>query len=700
MLPFLSQPAVAPACYVPRAPIEQSQLFNGSQTLTAAAALGGGTFACWIQRHALGAMTIVGGLAFDAADVLNGSTGKYRDLSGFSLVVANADGVYVDLVQVASGVASFGSVIGSGLKAAMAEVIFLSGDAHVLPTEFGALNIHGEPVPIATSFDAAEFGAKGFHLDFANPLAPGNDISGLGHHLTPTGFDATGKGTVASSPTNVYATLSSLNKGSAETISDGGLKATGGASHDAVLATMLIPEEDGFYAECIVGAASDVLVAVGFGIINAALPPSGYFEAGVAGHCSLYSSSSTAIRRFDGSYVSPGLSTWVVGDVLRCCVKGRDVWLGRNDVWFASNNSPTGNPAAGLSPTDQIPAGMRVVWVVDTYSCSAQLNFGQRPWAFAPPTGYKALCSDSLPEPDIKDPAEGYAAETAIGANILAVLDAATAHWDGEAYVEIIKRRDASEDWRVRFSDDPANAWATNNTNAKAAAPVPAAGGSYVGYRLRVGRKYGVYTAEVAHVTGTPTTVTHGLATARNAVIVTRVSAGGGDRFVFHPDMDAGKLAKLNSAAMAAADTTITAIGSSSFQITAAAPSGTYRVVVLAQRDGYLDLSKYTGGGDGSEAYAAMTVSPLLVISKPITGTAGGHSVMDAARSPSNPVSALLSLDNPAVEATGGSPADMLVGGLKLRPTVAALNVSGATYCTIAIGRPIGGVCVAPATAR
>lgn len=694
MLPFLSQPAVAPACYVPRAPIEQSQLFNGSQTLTAAAALGGGTFACWIQRHALGMGTIVGGLAFDAADALNGSTGKYRDLSGFSLVVANADGVYVDLVQVASGVASFGSVIGSGLKAAMAEVIFLSGDAHILPTEFGALNIHGEPVPIATSFDAAEFGAKGFHLDFANPLAPGNDISGLGHHLTPSGFDAGGKDTVVSSPTNVFPTLNPLDASLSykPTFSEGNLSAVA-INNTAIRATRNIPAIGKWYWE----VSGDSINGTQFGIVLASSPLN-TVGAHVLG-CLVYAPGLQRKYWNTGSYsfAAYGAAT-NTADVI-----GVAVDMDSQQTSFYQNGTLIGVAFGPTSDLTGIKAGETYSPFFDCGNDSMTVNFGQRPWAFAPPTGYKALCTDNLPESDIKDPAEGYAAETGVGANTLAQLDAATAHWDGEAYVEIIKRRDASEDWRVRFSDDPANAWATNNTNAKAVAPVPVAGGSYVGYRLRVGRKYGVYTAEVAHVTGTPTTVTHGLATDRNAVIATRVSAGGGDRFIFHPDLPAGDLLRLNTEANSAADGTLTGFGANAFTLAAAAPSGTYRVLVLAERNGFLSLSKYVGNGNSTDgAFAALDVLPCFTVIKDITApaNASGWLVYDAARDPTNPVGKGVHLNRLGAESSDYGLVDYVGGGIKNRNAHVDTNTSGANHIVIAIGRPIGGVCVAPATAR
>jgi hypothetical protein len=330
------------------------------------------------------------------------------------------------------------------------------------------------------------------------------------------------------------------------------------------------------------------------------------------------------------------------------------------------------------------------------------VDFGQ--FGFAPSTGFKALCTNNLPEPDVKDPDEGFAAEIATGANLPAVLDAATAHWAGAGYVEIIKRRDAAEDWRVRLSDDPANAWAFNNPNAKAAAPALAAGGSYVGYRLRVGAKYGTYTAEVEHVNGAATTVTHGLATARNAVIATRVSVGGGDRFYRHPDLPAGKVFKLNSDAAAVVDATIANFGASSFEIAAAAPSGTYRVLALAEVPGWVSFGKYAHTSTVDGAFIASDILPELLMVK--ADKAGyQHVIYDAARDPYNPANHALFPNTPNGEGVYTNPSngdlfDLDVGGAKGRGYGGSTNTPTATGYTVQIGRPVGGVCVAPATAR
>lgn len=319
-------------------------------------------------------------------------------------------------------------------------------------------------------------------------------------------------------------------------------------------------------------------------------------------------------------------------------------------------------------------------------------------WLGTPPAGAVSARTASLPEPDIKDPAEAFAQVTATGADIVAVLDAAAAHWNGQ-WVEIIKRRDASEDWRVRFSDDPGNSWATSTTTAKGPVAALAAGGAYVGYRLRVGARYGVYTAEVDHATGTATTVSHGLNTARNVVIATRVSVGGGSRYLRHPDMDAGKLMVMGSTSPGCVgDASLTDFAANSFRIAASAPSGVYRVVVLAERRGLLSLTAHTGNGAADGAFVPTDVLPHLAMIVQTT-TSGDVRVWDAARAPGNPVAVSSTLTSAAMESSAAA-VDFVVGGVKLRSSAAILNGLGTKYLGVVWGRPVGGVCVAPATAR
>lgn len=737
MMPFMTQPAVAPACYVPRERQSQSQAFRGAQILTRTPTVAGHSDQ-WTWR----AMVCVGAgsstrtlmsarptsvdyeyLSFQngqlrwavsrASDPVQSvctaqvfrSPGWYdilirKDLTapaGAACAVIEINGVAVtSFVAENYPDVSASYVNGTGLHSIgawalpgeyhdglMADVYMIDGTA-VPMSAFGEFNIHGVWVPKprdeihAAIAEKGGFGANGFHLDFSDPLNPGKDVSGKGNHWNAVGFDATGKDTVSSSPTNVYATGNPLIPGSAA-LSNGGLTATW-TSGGAQFLQATLPVRAPIYFE----VTADNAVSNG---VNR-YPYVG-FSDGVTG---VY---------LNGNAVSGSVND---GDVLGVATDGVSAWVRKNGVW------QNGDPTLGGAPTLTLPTdGLVYPFAAVAGSTAgegpgvATINFGQRPFNDAPPSGFKPLCTDNLPEPDIKDPGEAFAQVATTGAQLDALLKSTTGHWNGAPYVEIVKRRDASEDWRVRFSDDPGNAWATNNAFAKAAAPSLVSEGAYVGYRLRVGARYGVWTAEKEHTQGTATTITHDLNTDRAVVIATRVSAGGGDRYFRHPDMAAGDMGKLNSHDSIGAEDALAAFGSNSFQIAATEASGTYRVIVLAERPGYLALPSWKGNESEDGPFVPLDIAPLFMLSRQSLGGADGSGdweVLAEATSPINPRGNRLFLNENWKEDAAIAPADFVAGGVKLRIKNADWNESGRTYYAIAIGRPIGGVCVAPATAR
>jgi hypothetical protein len=74
-------------------------------------------------------------------------------------------------------------------------------------------------------------------------------------------------------------------------------------------------------------------------------------------------------------------------------------WAGRNGTWFNS-----GNPAAGTGQVTTLSTSKQ--WMPAVSSAATQnitVNFGQRPFAYTAPSGFKALCTTNLPEPTIAD---------------------------------------------------------------------------------------------------------------------------------------------------------------------------------------------------------------------------------------------------------------------------------------------------------
>lgn len=758
-LPFLTQPAVATSCYVPAAG-GQSQLFRGGQKLTRTPAVAGNRrkwTLVWVgTRHAQGSNPIFSvdrsgtdyvNLTFTGADKLAltlsavppnygvepASQRLFRDLAARLHLVISCDteqALLADRVRLTiNGVAEpvqtipgyaalplgfdtfvnglfphgFGSFVysgaGGGGYLTGAECFGLLVDGLALPaTAFGEFNIHGAWVAksqsdILTAVAAAGgWGTNGAYHDFSDPAQPGKDVSGNGNHWTASGFDAAGKDTVAGSSTKVYATWDVLRKSSAHTLSDGNLRMVHGGSLTYPLGANMAARSGKFYFELTQVSGGSGSPSIGVQRTETINPTAntapGYTADGWA--------ITQAGNKLNGT--STNITTaFANNDVYRVAVDldAGKIWFGKNGTWLES-----GAPESGENPSYSNVSGL-ITPAIGGSGATTVLNCGQRPFAYPVPVGFTGWCTDGLPEPEVKDPAEAFAQEIATGANIVAVLDAATADWGGQ-WVEIVKRRDAAESWRWRFGSDPTQALASDSPNAKAAAPALVAGGSYVGYRLRVGGRYGVWTAEVAHVTGVATTVTHGLGTSRALVIAKRVSVGGGDWYLRHPDAAAGKLFKLNSAAAAAADATLTGFDATGFQIAAAAPSGTYRVLVLAEVPGFITLTSHGGKGAADGAFIPTDTLPELVVGK---GDAAGYdwAVFDAARYPVNAATApLLLLDTTGVENPTGAAAycDLVVGGVKARSNHTPINWAGITYYDLAIGRPIGGICVAPATAR
>jgi len=87
------------------------------------------------------------------------------------------------------------------------------------------------------------------------------------------------------------------------------------------------------------------------------------------------------------------------GDVLMVAFDADNnrIWFGKNGTWFASGNPATGsNPSATGLTNPMVPATYHYSTGV-TITC----NFGQRPFAYTAPSGFKALVDTNLPEPTI-----------------------------------------------------------------------------------------------------------------------------------------------------------------------------------------------------------------------------------------------------------------------------------------------------------
>jgi len=80
-------------------------------------------------------------------------------------------------------------------------------------------------------------------------------------------------------------------------------------------------------------------------------------------------------------------------------------WLGVNNTWYDSSGGTTGNPSTGSNPTFTLTAdeasNLRLFVGNGSSTSVYSTNFGQRPFAYTPPTGFKKLNTYNLPDSDI-----------------------------------------------------------------------------------------------------------------------------------------------------------------------------------------------------------------------------------------------------------------------------------------------------------
>jgi hypothetical protein len=253
------------------------------------------------------------------------------------------------------------------------------------------------------------YGTNGFRLSFANnssTTALGYDSSGNGNNWTANNFSVTpgvnndvfvdvpslyGTDTgLGGEVLGNYCTWNPLNATGAST-ANGNLEATltGNASLSAQIRGTLAPVSGKWYWENTVTA--DGNQSHWLGVIAASARADIRLDNSNA-------LSQVVYARYDGQKVVNGTmsayaASYTTGDII-----GVALDLDLSVVTFYKNNVSQGTLSLPTSGIAYVP----VFWYSTTAtSGTVAANFGQRPFAYAAPTGYKALCTTNLPAPAI-----------------------------------------------------------------------------------------------------------------------------------------------------------------------------------------------------------------------------------------------------------------------------------------------------------
>jgi hypothetical protein len=290
----------------------------------------------------------------------------------------------------------------------LADIHFIDGQA-LTPTSFGEFDTNGVWQPKAFS---GSYGTNGFHLPFSDnstAAALGTDTSGNGNTWTVNNISVTagaGNDSLVDSPTSYgtpdtgvgnevrgnYCTWNPLAN-TAGALSNGNLQ-LGGTSGASVRcnSTLAISSGKWYFESTLTNASQYTSVGVGQGFITNLYPGQDALS---------YAQTLEQGTRINNNS-QPGYGTALTsGDVFMCAfdLDNNKIFFGKNGTWFNSSN-----PAAGTNPAYTLAAGTYCP-IARPYGSGAVINtnFGQRPFAYTAPSGFKALCTTNLPEPTIAD---------------------------------------------------------------------------------------------------------------------------------------------------------------------------------------------------------------------------------------------------------------------------------------------------------
>jgi hypothetical protein len=773
----------APAPYNTSYQISRSLRFNSADSATLNRSLTTPTdnkkftMSFWLKRSALSAYQDIVSVnastafIFTNADILyfgNGSgvastSAVFRDVSAWYHIVfvydsANATAndrmiIYVNNVRQALGtntppaLNATGSMnsatahyIGSYLASAeylngyMTEVNFIDGQA-LTPSSFGATSTTtGVWAPIQYT---GSYGTNGFYLNFSdnsNTTAAtlGADYSGNGNNWTPNNFSVTagaGNDSMVDSPTQYgfdtgvggtvrgnYATLNPLSaSSSSSTFRNGNLDTTvTNGTSSTVLGTVAVSSGK-WYWEATPTASSgagDYMIGVSDATVSG-----GNVSWTTAYGWAIYASGSKYTSNSGTAYGSSYTTNDVIGLALD---------MDAGTLVFYKNGVSQGTAFSVFAGRTIVPMlGNGASGSTQTYT----VNFGQRPFAYTAPSGFKALCTQNLPTPTI-----GATSNTLANQFFNPVLY--TGNGSTQSITDVgfqpdftwLKCRSAAE-WHSLFDSvrGVLKDIRSNSTNAEVTATAtltafnsngfslgadPDGYGTntstrtYVAWNWRAGNNAGASNTlgsitstvsanttsgfSIVKYTGNSTagaTVGHGLGVAP-AMVIYKLYSATSNWIIYHTSVAPTSALQFTTAAIYSTPAFNNTAPTSSVLNLGGASVGTNDASMIAYCfapvAGYSAFGSYTGNSSTDGTFVYLGFRPAYMMIK-ATNAVEDWVIMDVARSPYNGVNLWLNAEDSSADATLTPPQfDFNSNGMKLRGTSSTVNATGTTYIYMA----------------
>ena len=563
----------------------------------------------------------------------------------------------------------------------LTEVNFIDGQA-LTPSSFG--QIESTTGVWSPKQYVGSYGTNGFYLKFSDTssvAALGTDSSGNGNTWTVNNVSLTAGVTYDSMidvPVNYsdsgngrgnYAVLNPLDKVTTATLSSGNLQTTSAAAQN-IIGSMSMDSGSWYWEIAYSAATASQLV----GVYKAA-----------ATTTSITPTTSVIGLRFNAD--TGALDYTVDGSVY--------------------TSIATGLTGGGYFPYAGSLTNAKVIYA----------NFGQRPFAYTPPAGFKALNTNNLPTPSIVNGANFMAAKTYTGTGVIQSISNAVNSVSFQPDLVWIKSRTPGATNHALFDSSrgvtkylSSNTTTAETTLAQSLTALNADGfslgtdttlvnanaNSYVAWQwkesIAAGLDIVTYTGD-----GTNRTIAHNLGVAPAMVIVKRYDAPNtGNWQVRHTSIAAANSIQLNATNGSVAAATVwnsTAPTSSVFSIGTStdvnATGGTYVAYCFAEIAGFSKFGSYTGNGSADGPFVFCGFRPKWVMVKETTTNTWNWWIIDSSRNAFNLSDKGIVANSTAIEATAVSylNIDLISNGFKLRSggnVSEQTNVLGNNYIFVA----------------
>ena len=631
----------------------------------------------------------------------------------------------------------------------MAECHFVDGQA-LDPTDFGEFDESGVWRPIRYT---GSYGTNGFYLKF-DPTATngiGHDHSGNGNNWTPSGFTTSGTGTdvMSDTPTTNWCTLSPLDKTDGgfglkpDALSDGNL--VDSSAYNSLSKGTIGVTSGKWYFEFTGWNSTSHKVGV------ALVPPTS----------SPLSNTDLKLLNYNGQYQSNAPTgtaggTTYGGSISSTDIIGVAIDMDNRTIAWAVN----GQYGDGSGNWDETYANASKINLESTggvtpcclngssTGTARTFNFGQRDFAYTPPTGFKALNTSNLPAPDIADGSQKMmpvlwtgtgSARTQTGYNfqpdllwimrrnasgMFVRLHDVVRGDNGTVMYKLSSDSNANEDTDTDVTGLTSSGFTIGNDGTD---HPNVSGSTYVGWGWKAGQSSGssntdgsitstvsansgVFSIVSYTGTGSNATIGHGLGVAPG-VVITKARTGSQNWAVYHKSLGATQALYLDLPSKQEAQSAYwqnTAPTSSVFYVGTNTRTGgltaNYIAYCFAEVEGYSKFGTYTGNANADGPFVYTGFKPAWVVLKTYAGGSEDEwFVYDNQRSPYNLAYQNLRLSTTNAENTDSTNAsiDILSNGFKLRHSGTNTNENNTLFAYIAFAsNPFGGFGVSPATAR